>query len=424
MGVTVAIMDVTVVEQSIIMGNQTNSTDGRRRRRFLVEQGLRVRMNVTGEVSPGHPPEGFDFAQVVSMGFAEDYLVYVYRLSSADPFFNPLLGDVTARSGGGDPENPSGGDSNKGAIAGIVTGCLVALGIAGFAAYFAFQHRTRSSSSFQKPHIDSVSSSNFGLEQSDSRDLSIGSPTTPNALESGRGLGIARQESVSSSIVSSPESSVNSERILGIRAHAMSPNQRNVETMLLGPSDKLDGGEGQPQNDEASLDGKLRNDVMTSLGAAPRNMANDPPRSQSDFAMLDDQSGSFTANNQNGGCCAAPACGMDGLLGARGMDSGEEEQYKERLSDEAAPAAKRTGLYDVFAPPGPLGIVVDTTKDGPVIHSLKYNSALMGLVGSGDLIVGLDDEDTRSMTAATLTRMMAKRSHNKERKITLLSVER
>jgi C-terminal processing protease CtpA/Prc len=80
-------------------------------------------------------------------------------------------------------------------------------------------------------------------------------------------------------------------------------------------------------------------------------------------------------------------------------------------------------LYEVLAPPGPLGIVVDTTKDGPVIHSLKGTSTLLGLVGSGDLIVGLDDMDTRSMTAATLTRMMAKRSNQAERKITLLAVD-
>lgn len=426
MGVSVDIMSVKVVEQSIITpgGNRTNSG---RRRRFLLEEGLRVRMNVTGEVSPGSPPDDFDFAQVVSLGFAKNYLVYAYRLSSADPFFNPLLGDgVTARVSG--PEEEESGNGNKGATAGIVVGCLVALAIAGVAAFFAFKARTRSSSSFQKPVVDSVSGSNLGLEQTSSRDLSISSPTSPNSMESGRQLGITRNASVASSMASSPTSSIHSERILGIRAHAISPN--NVETLLVSPNQKpttiqLDGGAGPAKmNDEASLDEKLSKEVMSSLGAA-RNasgMANQPS-SQSDFAMLDDQSGEFTnfASRQSGGPCCAALGDMGGLLGARGMDSGEEEQYKERLSGGARPA-QRSGLYDVFAPPGPLGIVVDTTKDGPVIHSLKATSALLGLVGSGDLIVGLDDEDTRSMTAATLTRMMAKRSHQKERKITLLAV--
>jgi hypothetical protein len=81
----------------------------------------------------------------------------------------------------------------------------------------------------------------------------------------------------------------------------------------------------------------------------------------------------------------------------------------------------RAGLYDVFAPPGAIGIVVDTTKFGPAVHALKRNSPMLGLINPGDLIVGLDDEDARGMTAATLTRLMASKSNQKERKITLLT---
>jgi hypothetical protein len=86
-------------------------------------------------------------------------------------------------------------------------------------------------------------------------------------------------------------------------------------------------------------------------------------------------------------------------------------------------ATTRGGLYDVFAPPGPIGIVVDTTKDGPAVHSLKRTSPMLGLINPGDLIVALDDVDARGMTAATLTQLMAKKSTQKERKITLLTVD-
>ena len=48
---------------------------------------------------------------------------------------------------------------------------------------------------------------------------------------------------------------------------------------------------------------------------------------------------------------------------------------------------------------------------------------MVGLISPGDLIVGLDDEDTRSMTAATLTRRMAQKANQKERKITLLTLD-
>lgn len=79
-----------------------------------------------------------------------------------------------------------------------------------------------------------------------------------------------------------------------------------------------------------------------------------------------------------------------------------------------------SGIYDVFAPPGPIGIIVDTTKDGPSVHSLKQNSPMTGLINPGDLLIGLDDMDTRGMTAATLTKLMAEKANQRERKITLL----
>jgi hypothetical protein len=82
---------------------------------------------------------------------------------------------------------------------------------------------------------------------------------------------------------------------------------------------------------------------------------------------------------------------------------------------------KQKDTYDVLAPPGPIGIVVDTSKIGPAVHSLKATSPMLGLINPGDLIVALDGEDTRNMTAASLTRLMAKKSRQKERKITLLS---
>jgi len=82
-------------------------------------------------------------------------------------------------------------------------------------------------------------------------------------------------------------------------------------------------------------------------------------------------------------------------------------------------SSRKDKLFDVYAPPGPLGIIIDTTPEGPMIHSLKPTSQLLGLVNPGDLIVGLDGVDTRNMTAATFTRLMAKRSQG-ERKITLL----
>ncbi len=76
-------------------------------------------------------------------------------------------------------------------------------------------------------------------------------------------------------------------------------------------------------------------------------------------------------------------------------------------------------LFGVYAPPGQLGIIINTTPKGPMIHLLKPLLQLLWLVNPGDLIVGLDGVNTQDMTAATFTRLMAK--HNQgERKITLM----
>jgi C-terminal processing protease CtpA/Prc len=108
-------------------------------------------------------------------------------------------------------------------------------------------------------------------------------------------------------------------------------------------------------------------------------------------------------------------------LGARAVEPEEHAQLKEQSSYDSM--SRRAGLYDVFAPAGPIGIIVDTTKNGPAVHSLKQTSPMLGLINPGDLIVALDDEDTRGMTAATLTRLMAQKSNQRERKITLLTTE-
>jgi len=103
-------------------------------------------------------------------------------------------------------------------------------------------------------------------------------------------------------------------------------------------------------------------------------------------------------------------------LGARARESTSDDDSLNALRSKPE-------SFDVFAPSGPIGIVVDTSKNGPAVHSLKSTSPMLGLINPGDLIIALDDEDTRKMTAASLTRLMAKKSRQKERKITLLSLD-
>ena len=72
------------------------------------------------------------------------------------------------------------------------------------------------------------------------------------------------------------------------------------------------------------------------------------------------------------------------------------------------------------APPGKLGVIIDTTKNGPVVHQVKAGSPLEGIIYAGDRIISIDEIDTRGMTASNVTKIMAKKC-DVPRKITVSS---
>ena len=75
---------------------------------------------------------------------------------------------------------------------------------------------------------------------------------------------------------------------------------------------------------------------------------------------------------------------------------------------------------DVFAPAGKLGIIVDSSKDGPIIHSINDDSPLVGEVFPGDYIIAIDGEDTSNWSAYNVTKLVALKSGS-IRKLTLRS---
>eukprot|EP00979_Chaetoceros_neogracilis_P018366 scaffold10577_cov306-Chaetoceros_neogracile.AAC.5 len=72
------------------------------------------------------------------------------------------------------------------------------------------------------------------------------------------------------------------------------------------------------------------------------------------------------------------------------------------------------------APPGKLGIVIDTTKNGPVVYQVKAGSPLEGIIYAGDRIISIDNIDTREMTARNTSELMETKFH-KPKKITVSS---
>lgn len=69
----------------------------------------------------------------------------------------------------------------------------------------------------------------------------------------------------------------------------------------------------------------------------------------------------------------------------------------------------------VMAPPGKLGIVIDTTIDGPVVHHVNRASALKEQIFPGDIIVAIDNIDTRAMSASAITGLMVQTAKQKRR---------
>eukprot|EP00536_Pseudo-nitzschia_multiseries_P001563 jgi/Psemu1/294456/fgenesh1_pm.19_\ len=104
-------------------------------------------------------------------------------------------------------------------------------------------------------------------------------------------------------------------------------------------------------------------------------------------------------------------------------DDDDDDDDKNSPVAEHSPTQSNAISYDVFAPPGALGIVVDTTEKGCVVYSLKKSSPMQGLMNRGDLIIGLDNFDVRNMNAASLTKLMAKKSKQAERKFTLIPID-
>lgn len=105
--------------------------------------------------------------------------------------------------------------------------------------------------------------------------------------------------------------------------------------------------------------------------------------------------------------------GTNGLTHSASQDSS--------LATGPMPPTYRPSIVcrDCFAPPGKLRIVIHSTKDGPAVHTVKPGSSLEGHIFPGDLIISVDDADTRSFSAEQVMKLMTAKSRS-ERKITVL----
>jgi len=392
-GIEMVVTDLQIVEQTDIPARRLKEDS-----RILHDAGLRVRFNVTADVTPGNPPEGFNFKNQAERPFLENYNMYIYRLHSAHVVFAGLVNPIQeVRSSTTDVEGPS-------SIVGIVVASMGSIVLAIGAGMYAINARKHGRGLGQPSNLafhQLVGTDSNSTSQSPVNDE--GKPLSPSTMEKGRGK--SRYPKNVKSLID--------EMIASNEYHSENENNSDLGAKLT----------------KSVLGAHDKSRTIKSDQPAPRQgMRQGRPAALGSLCYSDDESNTSPKSVDLTPMSEPGSTKSNAHLGARPMNNMELDEFEietslTKDSVDSYDAQKRSGLYDIFAPSGPLGIVVDTTRDGPVVHSMKANSPLQGLVTPGDIIVGLDDMDTRSMTAATLTRLMAKRSSQSERKITLLAVD-
>jgi len=163
-----------------------------------------------------------------------------------------------------------------------------------------------------------------------------------------------------------------------------------------------------------SLDDGIRSKATITPTSAERpapeevDVYNMPHQSRYNFAEEDDNTIEVSIGS--------PASTYSGLTDLGTAASFTQAKQREEDTDEVQSKFERSCV----APPGKLGIVVDTTKNGPVVHMVREESPLRTSIFPGDKIIAIDDIDTRGMTASGVTKIMGRRIEE-DRKITISS---
>ena len=104
--------------------------------------------------------------------------------------------------------------------------------------------------------------------------------------------------------------------------------------------------------------------------------------------------------------------------------TGNATIFSEDPTYNEAAFQQRRGLeemFDIYAPAGKLGVVIDTPDDGaPIVHAVKDTSPIANKIRVGDKLVAVDDEDVRAFTAIQVSRLISKKSVNASRKMTVI----
>lgn len=102
-------------------------------------------------------------------------------------------------------------------------------------------------------------------------------------------------------------------------------------------------------------------------------------------------------------------------------DPSQEEDDDDELDiDKSWTPNSSSIVREITAPPGKLGVVLNTSEKGPVVQSIATGSPLEGMVWPGDVVVSIDGINAKRMSAASVNEYMSKNLF-KSRKLTIMS---
>ena len=339
-----------------------------RQRRSLQEQTLEITFDLTMMYFRASPPaptlqELFD-AAFATESDRNNYLLKFAR--SNDPDFDSLRVISVAKSEQV-PEQAE-GDS----FVGIGGGLVVAFMLSGF---FFFRHKRKAKQ--------------------------IESKTYPVSAMGNGGNGYASKEEIPASANGAPNMMVSA---------AQPPQVRWTNEIVVDPS----------ADDVSTLGGSVLNGLNLTEGGnhgtdeptASVNLDYDYDRQQYKTDIDDIRSRSVTDASGT----AFTSFSKIGMLGQSVFadDMSFEQQYADE--DEAmldgAEAIRRPKPFEVRAPPGMLGMVIDTPNGGvPVVRAIKPDSILTGRVQIGDRLISVDHQDVTSMSALEVSNLISVRSN-------------
>lgn len=293
---------------------------------------------------------------------------YLDSLKASDQEFQDLESVQAEVADGSDTNKDtspdSGGSSSIGIIIGVVVGVVVVAGVGGF---FVYRNKKKSQSKPDKSSVKASTKTSPSKQQQQLQQDTTASSSEPNLM-----LPYQQQQRWTNEIVVNQDSC----------------------------------------DDISTLEGGTIYDGMT-LGVR------DDPTATVNLNYDDYKS---TAE----GTALSNLCKLG--LGTAGVleddDASFEEQYArdvlENIDDDDDTKVKP---FVVHAPPGLLGMVVESNGGVPMVRMIKGNSPLRHRVRVGDLVISVNRQDTSAMTAMEVSDLVSRQQH-RERTLVFVRPEK